>query len=240
MHRTLRLLFIMVFCLAGSRSWAASGAGADLKTVIATLEGGYALLADLQADFSQRTTISSLKREEKGGGEVFLRRPAGGSAMFRFDYRKPRQQIVSNGKTVWYYLPENRQVMVSDVAAMFSGGNSVALSYLTGMGHVSRDFSVSFSGDGRDGKGNYVLELVPKAANQMLAKLQLTISAAAVERFQAAGKAEEPFPILSSVVVDNLGNRTLIEYSHAKTNRGLGAGRFTFKVPAGVEIIKNR
>lgn len=240
MKLCLRLLTVMLFALAVSRLPATADTGADLKTVIATLEGGYALLNDLQADFSQRTTIASLKREEKGGGELFLRKPSGSAAMFRFDYRKPRQQIISNGKTVWYYLPENKQVMVADVASMFAGGNNVALTYLTGMGHVSRDFSIAFTGNGRDRKGNYVLELVPKTANQMLAKLQLTISAVAVDRFRTTGSAEEPFPILSSVVVDNFGNRTHIDYSRVRTNKGLTAGRFNFKVPAGVEVIKNR
>jgi outer membrane lipoprotein carrier protein len=192
----------------------------------------------VQADFSQLTAIASMKREERGAGELFIKKPAGATAMFRFNYAKPQQQIISNGKNVWYYLPDNRQVMVSDVATMFEGGNGVALNYLTGMGHVSRDFAISFAGTGRDKKGNYVLELVPKKQSQVLAKLQLTVSARAVEDFRAAGKARVPFPIVSSVIYDQFGNRTTIEFSRVKANRGIGNERFTFKVPAGVEVIK--
>lgn len=218
---------------------AVAGTGADLKGVIDSLEQGYNSLQDVQADFSQRTVIASLKREERGGGELFIKTSAG-AAMFRFNYTKPRQQIVSNGKKVWYYLPENRQVMVSEVAELFGGGNGLALNYLTGMGHVSRDFNISFAGTGRDKRGNYVLELVPKKQGQPLTKLQLTVSARAVEEFRETGKAQVPFPIVSSVVYDPLGNRTTIEFSKVKVNRGMGNDRFSFKVPPGVEVIKPR
>jgi outer membrane lipoprotein carrier protein len=211
-----------------------------LAAVVATLEEGYNSLSDLQADFSQRTFIASMKREELGKGELFIKKSAGSSAMFRFNYTKPRQQIISNDKTVWYYIPDNKQVMVSDVAALFEGGSSIALSYLTGMGHVSRDFSISFAGKGRDQKGNYVLELVPKKPNQVMSKLQLTIAASAVDQYRESGTPRTPFPIVSSVVYDPFGNRTAIEFSRVKVNQGMGNERFTFKIPKGVEVIKNR
>lgn len=216
-----------------------SGAPApSLKEVVATLEQGYRLLADVQADFSQRTAIASMKREERGAGELFMKRSAKGAAQFRFNYTKPRQQIVSNGKKVWYYLPDNKQVMVTDVEALFASGNSIALNYLTGMGNVTRDFSVAFAGSGRDSKGNFLLDLVPKKPNQMIARLQLTLSARAVEEFQANGEARDPFPILASVVTDQMGNVTSVEYSKVKVNRGMGNDRFNFRIPAGVEVIQ--
>lgn len=228
------LLSPAVPCLAGAET------GATLKEVVAALEQGYKALEDVQADFSQRTTIASMKREERGSGELFIKRPAGASAMFRFNYKKPRQQIVSDGKRLWYYLPDNRQVMVGDVAAMFEGGNGVALNYLTGMGNVSRDFAASFVGDGRDKRGDYVLELVPRKQSQVLARLHLTVSARAVEQFLATGQVREAFPIVSSVMYDQFGTRTAIDFSRVRVNRGVPSDRFTFRVPAGVEVIKTR
>jgi len=211
--------------------------GAELKAVISTLEGGYRQLKDLQADFSQKSTIAALNRDEKAGGELLMRLPAGNAAMFRFDYKKPKQQIVSDGKQLWFYIPENRQVMISDVRASLAQGG-VALNYLTGLGNVSRDFAISFSGKGRDAKGNYLLDLVPKKAGQAFAKLQLTISAASVLKYRKNGEAEDPFPVVSSVVYDQMGNRTAIDYSKVKVNQGISAGKFQFKLPAGVEVIK--
>ena len=232
-------LALVVIChLAIGSSPVAAGTTANLAAVIATLEGGYARLTDLQANFSQRTTITSLKREEKGSGELFIKKPTGSTPLFRFNYVKPRQQIVCDGKTVWYYLPDNNQVIETGAATLFKGGNIVALNYLTGLGHVSRDFTVAFQGDGRDQKGNYLLELTPKNPTPLMAKLQLTLAASAVETYVETGSAQEPFPIVSSVVTDAGGNRTRIEFSKVKTNRGISNSRFSFKAPAGVDVIK--
>lgn len=236
MRRYLYLALIGLLLTGAGPALAAPAA--SLQQVVTALEQGYRSLNDLQADFAQRTAIGSLKREEKGNGELFLKRGGSGSAMFRFNYAKPKQQIVCNGKSVWYYLPENRQVMVADAATLFSGGNAIALSYLTGLGQVSRDFAVAFAGDGQDKKGNYVLELVPKKPTQAMSKLQLTVSAEAVAKYLASGTAEVAFPLVASVLFDPLGNRTTIEFSKIKVNRGLGNDRFSFKVPAGVEVIK--
>ena len=226
------LLFLSVLPLS------AASAPASLKEVVSALEKGYAGLQDVQADFSQNTTISAVNREQKGSGEVLLKRPAAATAMFRFNYAKPKQQIISNGKEVWFYTPENKQVLVNSVATMFAGGNSIALTYLTGLGHVSRDFDISFAAEPRDKSGNYQLELTPKKASSVLAKLQLTVAAEAVEQLQASGEVKNVFPIVSSVVHDAGGNKTRINYSRARVNKGLSDGKFNFKIPEGVEIIK--
>ena len=90
---------------------AASAANVALKDVVGALEKGYATLQDVQADFSQRTTVSAIKKVQLGSGEVLLKRPGSATAMFRFNYTKPKQQIVSNGKQVWFYIPENKHTI---------------------------------------------------------------------------------------------------------------------------------
>jgi len=214
--------------------------GAELSQVVRTLEQGYSNLNDLQADFNQRSTLKTMKREEKGAGELFIKKGSGKDAMFRFNYSKPKQQIVSNGKKVWYYLPEQKQVMVMELSQLFEAGNGVALNYLSGMGHVSRDFDIAFAAEARDKKGNYLLDLTPKKKSPAMAKLQLLIAGAAVDEFLSKGRPGTPFPIVSSAVFDQTGNSTRIEFSNVKTNRGMESGKFTFKIPAGVEVVKNR
>ena len=216
----------------------AASTPAALKDVVSALEKGYAGLQDVQADFSQKTTITAVNREQKGSGEVLLKRPASATAMFRFNYTKPKQQIISNGKQVWFYTPDNKQVIVNSVAAMFAGGNSIALSYLTGLGHVSRDFDITFASEARDKNGNYQLELTPKKPSAVLARLQLTVSSEAVEQLQASGEVKNVFPVVASTVQDAGGNRTRIDYSRTKVNKGLDNGKFNFKSPEGVEVIK--
>lgn len=216
----------------------AAHAEAGVKDVIATVERGYNSLNDLQASFVQKSYVPSLKRDQAGSGTLFIRKGSGSAAMFRFDYRKPKQLIVSDGRSIWFYLPENRQVMQSNVRNMFEGDNGIALNYLTGMGRISRDFSISPMKGLRDASGNYLLELVPKKQGRNLAKLQLTVSAEAVDKYLRDGSLKNTFPIVSSVVTDQFGTRTSISFSNVKVNRGLKNSLFTFKVPAGVEVIK--
>lgn len=228
-------VFLLLFC---ALPLYAASAPAALKDVVTALEKGYAGLQDVQADFSQKTTIAAVNRDQKGSGEVLLKRPASATAMFRFNYAKPKQQIISNGKQVWFYTPENKQVLVNSVAAMFAGGNSIALSYLTGLGHVSRDFDIAFAAEPKDKNGNYQLELTPKKPSPVLARLQLTVSSSAVEQVQESGEVKNIFPVISSVVHDAGGNKTRIDYSRARVNKGLADGTFNFKIPKGVEVVK--
>lgn len=234
MRQNLLFFFLLVFACP---AWSAEKPAA-LKDVVAALEKSYASLHDVQADFRQKTVITSVKREQLGNGEVLLKRPSPSSSMFRFNYTKPPQQIISDGKQVWFYLPENKQVMVSPVAAMFKGGNSIALSYLTGLGNVTRDFNISFAREQRDAAGNYHLDLTPKTPSPILSKLRLTISAEAVERFVKNGSVTNIFPIVASIIYDAGGNETRIDYSRTRVNKGIDNSRFSFKIPKGVEIIK--
>jgi outer membrane lipoprotein carrier protein len=231
----IRSLFLL-FCLAFLPVYAGA---AELKTVVSTLEQGYRILTDVHADFAQRSAIAGIDRAQKGTGDLSIRKVSGGSAMFRFNYTKPqKQELVCNGKTVWLYVPDNKQVMQMDTEALFAGGNGLAISYLTGLGEVSKDFTIAFAKDHQDKKGDYQLELSPKKPSTVLAKLLLTISGTAVDQFQQTGKASEPFPVTSSTVIDAAGNRTAMEFSNVKSNKGINASRFTFKVPAGVEVVK--
>ncbi len=238
MPRFFSALIIAAFLMSAFP--AAAAPAATLQEVVATLETGYGALQDLQTSFSQQTTISAIKRVEKGSGELFLKKGKGANPLFRFNYTKPKQQIVCDGKSVWVYQQENRQVLKSDAAAIFSGGNAIAMSYLTGLGRLSKDFTVRFAREVPDRKGNYTLELLPKKPTPALTKLELTVSGEAVEQFRASGRPRLLFPVVSSVLFDPMGNQTTIEYSGVKVNRGIGNERFSFKVPQGVQVISNR
>lgn len=236
MHQHIaRLLIGILLCLLPLPALAGE---ATLHQVIATLEKGYANLQDLQADFNQTTTLAGFPKPQKGHGTLVLRRPPRATAQFRFDYVAPRQSIISNGSQVWFYQPENKQVLVSSLEGMMKGGNSIGMAYLTGLGNVSKDFNAAFSNPARDKQGNYQLDLTPRKPTPVLARLRLVIREESVDAFLADGQAKDRFPVASSVVVDASGTETRISYSKVRTNSGLPASKFTFHVPKGVEIIK--
>ncbi len=211
---------------------------ANLQQVISTIEQGYSSLKDLQASFSQTTLLAGFPKPQKGHGELALRRPAKGAAQFRFDYVAPKQSIISNGKQVWFYQPENRQVLISSLEGMMKGGNSIAMSYLTGLGNISKDFKSSFAKPNRDKQGNYIIELTPRNPTPLLSKLRLAIMEEAVTAFHADGKVKFLFPLVSSTVIDSSGTETTINYSNIRTNIEISGAKFNFKVPKDVEIIK--
>ncbi len=237
MKKLLRAVMTMLLILCSAVS-PALAAEATLQQVITTLEQGYASLKDLQAAFSQTTTLAGFPKPQKGHGELSLRRPSQGAAQFRFDYATPKQQIISNGTQVWFYQPENRQVLVSSLEGMMKGGNSIGMAYLTGLGNVSKDFNAAFSKPARDKQGNYLLDLTPRKPTPVLARMRLSIREEAVTAFLADGQAKDLFPVASSTVIDASGTETRISYSRVRTNSGLPASKFTFTVPQGVEIIK--
>lgn len=213
-------------------------ADATLQQVINTVEQGYGALKDLKAGFSQTTVLAGFPKPQKGEGELALRRTGQGAAQFRFDYTNPKQSIISNGKQVWFYQPENRQVIISPLEKMLQGGNSIGMAYLTGLGNLSRDFTASFGKPVRDKQGNYLLELTPIKPTPLLVKLYLTVQGGAVSSMLAESRATVPFPLVASVIRDASGTETRFNYSNIRTNSGLPADRFTFKVPQGVEVIK--
>lgn len=225
------LLINALFCLTPI---SATAQEATIQQVVSALEQGYTGLKDMQATFSQTTTLPGLPKPQKGNGELLLRRPDKGAAQFRFDYASPRQQIVSNGRQLWFYQPENRQVIVTSVEAMMKSGGNLAMAYLTGLGNVSKDFSAAFAKEAKDRNGNYQIELTPHNPSPALSKLRLTISREAVENPDKA----MGFPIVSSVVIDFNGTETRIDYSKVRTNSGISSSRFNFKIPEGTEIIK--
>lgn len=262
----LRLLAaILAVVLLPLTVMAASGpVNVGLQDVIDTVEktfrpnrtSGMPPLVSVTADFFQRSTLAPQNREMRADGQMFFR-PATSREplMFRFDYFRPlKHEIVSNGRTLWTYLPENRQVIVSDVSPVFNPytfdpERNQASNFLQGLGRISKDFLVIFSPQGRDIGGNYVLELTPRRATATIAKLYMAVNGEAVANYvrsgrriadsiASLGRQEWTFPILSTTVVDHQGNTTIIEFSNARTNVLLSESLFTFAIPPGVQVVR--
>ncbi len=74
----------------------------------------YDAIKDFKAHFVQESSIKSWNAEQvqKAEGMVYLKK---GGKMF-WDYQSPTpQQIISDGRQLWFYEPEDKQVMVTTV-----------------------------------------------------------------------------------------------------------------------------
>ena len=142
----------------------------------------------------------------------------------RWDYTVPNQKLISDGHTLWYYQPEEKQVLVSDVSRVVK--EKTPLSFLTGEGNLLRDFNLlNLNEPVSQKEDNYVIELAPKELLVTLAKLTLTVD-------------KRTYTILQADAFDGLGNVTRTRFIDIKTNIGLSNSFFQFTIPPGTEVIK--
>ena len=228
----------------------------DLNQVVATLElpfqatsqrgskSGSAGIYDFQAEFSQESQIVSLDRVQRGQGQVSFKflRTSGKPApvvKFRWEYLQPTpQEIVSDGRTLWVYVPENRQVIESDISHISQQQGENPVTFLSGLGNLSRDFNIRWGDPRNDEAGNYLLELEPKRESQMIRTLRIVVARAAVADYVKNHRTGKVFPILATEVIDPNGNQTTIRFHNPRVNADLAEVLFTFDKPAGVEVVR--
>ena len=190
MKQRIALFIVLLFSCLNVAAHAAQQVKVGLNDVIATVEksfkagsNGQAPVGDFTADFFQRTLLKKEGREMRGDGVVSVRLATAASPlMFRFQYYRPYQQeIVSDGKSLWIYHPENREVILSDVSFIynrpgFNPDRDSAVNFLQGLGRISKDFHINFASGMYDAAGNYVLELNPRRAMLNTRRMLLVVS----------------------------------------------------------------
>lgn len=242
------LMLALILLLAG---WLPLPAGAEeeipLETVVRAVESPFradtphkSAIRDFQGEFVQESRLASLDRTQHGRGRVavqFERNVAGRppAAKFRWDYEEPTQHIISDGRNLWVYIPENRQVIHSEIETALDRPDD-PMTFLTGLGNLSRDFQIAWGSPARDAKGNFALALTPRRPSPLLQRLQVVVEreAAAAGRRGKGGS----FPLHSVTVFDPVGNSTEIAFRNVRVNRGLAAGLFQFQPPPGVEVVR--
>jgi outer membrane lipoprotein carrier protein len=245
------LLVLVLLAFLPVPQTASAAADASLNDVIKALDEPFkansaapSAIADFQADFFQESRVASLDRIQKGRGRVAVKFSRSRSEkavppLFRWEYDEPtRQEIISNGKTMWVYVPENHQVIQSDIDTSSQPRGDDPLAFLTGLGNLSRDFQIGWADPDRDGEGNPVLELRPRQPSAILQKLLVVVSRDAVAELTRRGKPGSKFPILATTVYDPSENSTRIEFSGVRVNRKMPDSFFNFTPPKGVEVVR--
>ncbi len=227
-------------------AWAAS-----LGDVISALETPFQTktdeklrIYDYSADFFQESKIASLDRLQRASGEVevafdYQRTDTVPRVKFRWQYDQPtNQEIVSDGRTMWVYLPGNRQVIESDVSQIDRQQGENPVTFLSGLGNLSRDFHIRWASPNTDREGNYILELQPRRISQLIHTLQIVVDRDAVRDYAENDRTGDIFPILATTVKDPNENLTTIEFQDIRVNRNISERFFHFNRPAGVEVVR--
>lgn len=135
------------------------------------------------------------------------------------------QQIICDGKSVWTYLPKNKEVQVS---AYNPDEQTISPSKLFS-GSFEKEYNYSFSGSKTMGGHKVdVITLKPKAKGKSFSKVDLFINSSSM--------------IAGGMIYDNSGSSYGYKISNVKTNAAISSSNFHFnpKAHPGVEVIDLR
>jgi outer membrane lipoprotein carrier protein len=172
---------------------------------------------DFSAYFIQESTLKAMDISDVASGSIFVKRPG----MMRWEYDKPdRQTIVTDGKKLWVYKPDDNQVMIGKAPSFFGDGKGAG--FLSDMKLIREKFKVFFEKEKSD--HNYVIKLIPKEQTVGIAKIYLAIS-------------KITFKIKKIITQNEYDDETTIELINSKFNLNLDKALFRFIVPEGTDVI---
>ena len=214
--------FIWLAVVVSLVVFADTASGDDLDSVIVNIQKTYDAITDFKAQFVQESVVKSWNAQQvqKAEGIVCFKKQG---KMF-WDYQSPTpQQIISNGKMLWFFEPEDEQVTVTEVTDGLQ--SQISADLLNGKAQLTRDFKVTAITKEEDLQtGTIVLELIPRASQNNLSKIIMRLNS-------------ENFRIYQTEVYDLFENLTRITFSKIQIDTNLNDSLFTFTPPPGVEIL---
>lgn len=194
-------------------AFAQPSAAASAEEIARRVEARLLRPSDLRARFVQSYRSGMLGREVKERGTLQLKRPG----RMRWDYESPEKKtFVSDGRTFYFYVPADRQVIVREQ----KDATGVAGLLLSGQGAPLAPFRPSLE---PAPEGLTRLLLVPRKPDPEIEELRLDLDAA--DRVRAIE------------ILDAQGNRSRFEFDDMREDVGLKDELFRFEPPRGVEVI---
>jgi outer membrane lipoprotein carrier protein len=192
-----------------------------LDTVVQRIEAHYDSVSDFEAEFTQRYERRLLRRVVEETGHLAVKKPG----RMRWEYRTPSSKLfLTDGSRSYFYLPEEKQVMVShnpEGAMGMHDGSPFEI--LAGRSQLSESFEF-FASESEPRRGGVMLHLVPIAR-------QDEFEAVEVEADPASGR------LLRVSLTDVQGNRTEFLFHSVRENVNLSEDLFRFTIPSGVEVV---
>jgi outer membrane lipoprotein carrier protein len=212
------LAFLLAVAFVNPASPTAQAGKESADQLAARIQTRYDTIKDFEADFVQSYQGGLLRTKTTEQGTVAIKRPG----KMRWVYTKPeRKEFVSNGQQIYSYIPRDKQVIVSPMPA---GEQTTPALFLTGRGHLVRDFSVSFAAVPGAANGTTGLKLVPKKADPEVEWLLVAVDPATLQ-------------IRQLVALDRQGGQSTFSFTNMKENRNLSDKVFDFQIPRGVDVI---
>jgi outer membrane lipoprotein carrier protein len=192
----------------------------DIKTVASRVDARYSRMQTLSADFTETYSGAGVTRQESGS--LTLKR----SGKMRWDFAAPKVKLfVSDGKTAYFYVPDERQVRKASVKKLDDFHSP--LRYLLGRSRLTNEFDdLKLEAGSAPWKvGNLVLSGVPKRLADRVERVIFEVS---------------PRSVIERIVIREAdGSSTEFRFANLVQDRPVPDDRFRFQAPAGVETIES-
>ena len=222
MRLSLTLLLVLVIQVLAGHSWLAaqgSAAAPSADALAKALQQRYQTIKDFSADFEHTYRGSALRTQTRERGTVKIKKPG----KMRWVYTAPeRKEFVSDGLKIYSHIPQDRQVLVSNVPA--DGDVSTPALFLSGKGDIARDFTASIVQS--PVPGAIGLKLTPKRPE------------AQYDYFVVA-TTQPGLQIRALATHDRQGGDSVIAFMNLKENQGISDKEFEFRIPKGADVITN-
>jgi len=219
------MLLVMIGSAAAAGASAEDFHSMDVHSIIAAVDAHYNHLQTLQAEFTEIYRGSGIERTESG--TLWLAR--GGLKIpgkMRWEYRSPKQKLfVSDGKSAWFYVPDDRQARRSDARKLDDIRSPLA--FLLGKSKLEKELQgLSLAPDVATlASGDVVLRGVPAALADRISEILLEVT---------------PEHRISRIVMNEVdGSVTEYRFTDQKENEAIPDGRFAFTPPAGTETVES-
>jgi outer membrane lipoprotein carrier protein len=215
-----RFRSVVVFLLISTFAVSAQTAQpASAEAVARDIQKRYDRITDFSADFVHSYRGGVLKQQATERGHLLVKKPG----RMRWEYIAPEKKtFVSDGRKLYSYIPQDKQVIVSTVPP---GDQAPAPAlFLTGEGNLIRDFDVAFEQVAEAPPGTVALRLTPKKREPEYNSLTLVVQPGTLH-------------LSMLVTIDPQGGRSVFTFTNLKENVGLADNEFVFKMPRGVDVI---
>jgi outer membrane lipoprotein carrier protein len=193
--------------------------GLSVSQILQGIRERYAA-RDFEAEFIQESHLKAMAIVDTAEGHVYFKPPLA----MRWHYRSPEEyMIVSDGRTVWMYRPQDRQVMVGKAGEVF--GDTNFADFFAEPERLLERFVIEQTSARQDNKDHYFLRLVPKGKQPNVKEVFLSVS-------------KETFDIVQSDTHNFFGDLTRLRFSDFRFNQGLKSSFFQFLIPEGVDVLE--
>jgi outer membrane lipoprotein carrier protein len=211
--------FLMIVVSLVTTTVPAHAQNIDIHQLARSVDDHYNHLRSLQSDFTEIYRGDGAERVESG--TLWLKKPR----KMRWEYRSPREKLfVSDGESVWFYLPAEKQVRKTSLKKLDDVRFPIA--FLLGKTKLENELQgLSKAVDqAPTSQQNIVLRGIPRAMAGQVSEVLLEIT---------------PSNQIVRIVLEEAdGATTEFRFAGWKENLDLGEGQFQFRPPAGVESVE--